>query len=69
MPLTWSAIYGVPTTVSQNNVHLNFPNVQPILEYNSIIWSPSRVWDIEQIEKVKRRLTKRLRDMKHFVLQ
>jgi len=26
--------------------------VRPILEYNSIIWSPSLVRDIEQLEKV-----------------
>jgi len=35
--------------------------VRPILEYNSIIWSPSLVRDIEQLEKVQRRFTKRLR--------
>jgi len=38
--------------------------VRPILEYNSIIWSPSLVCDIEQLEKVQRRFTKRLRGMK-----
>ena len=38
--------------------------VRPILEYNSIIWSPSLVRDIEQLEKVQRRFTKRLRGMK-----
>jgi len=38
--------------------------VRPILEYNSIIWSPSLVRDTEQLEKVQRRFTKRLRGMK-----
>jgi len=38
--------------------------VRPILEYNSTIWSPSFVRDIEQLEKVQRRFTKRLRGMK-----
>jgi len=38
--------------------------VRPILEYNSIIWSPSCVHDIEKLEKVQRRFTKRLRNMK-----
>jgi len=38
--------------------------VRQILEYNSIIWSPSLVRDIEQLDKVQRRFTKRLRGMK-----
>jgi len=37
--------------------------VRPILEYN-IIWSPSLVCHIEQLEKVQRLFTKRLRSMK-----
>ena len=40
--------------------------VRPILEYNSIIWSPSLIRDIEQIEKVQRRFTKRLFRMRHL---
>ena len=33
--------------------------VRPLLEYNSVIWSPSTIQDIEAIERV-RRFTKRL---------
>ena len=40
--------------------------VRPILEYNSIIWSPSLIRDIEQIESVQRRFTKRLFGMRHL---
>ena len=35
--------------------------VRPILEYNSVVWSPYRKQDIEAIERVQRRFTKRLR--------
>jgi len=38
--------------------------VRPILEYNGVIWSPSLVRDIQQLEKVQRRFTKRLLGMK-----
>ena len=38
--------------------------VRPILEYNSVIWSPSLVRDIQQLEKVQRRFTKKLLGMK-----
>ena len=34
--------------------------VRPILEYNSIIWSPSTKNETDLIEKVQRRFTKRL---------
>jgi len=34
--------------------------VRPIVEYNSILWSPNTVKDIEAIERVQRRFTKRL---------
>jgi len=34
--------------------------VRPLLEYNSVIWSPSTIQDIEAIERVQRRFTKRL---------
>jgi len=32
--------------------------VRPLVEYNSVIWSPKNVYDIEQIEQVQRRFTK-----------
>jgi len=34
--------------------------VRPLLEYNSVIWSPSAIHDIEAIERVQLRFTKRL---------
>jgi len=34
--------------------------VRPILEYNSVVWSPYLKQDILSIEKVQRRFTKRL---------
>ena len=37
--------------------------VRPILEYNSVIWSPFLKKEVSQIEKVKRRFTKRLRGL------
>ena len=38
--------------------------VRPILEYNSVVWPPWLKQDIDQIEKVQRRFTKRLVGMK-----
>ena len=35
--------------------------VRPLLEYNSVIWSPSLIKDIDLIEQVQRRFTKSLR--------
>ena len=40
--------------------------VRPIVEYNSIIWSPHSKHDIDTVEKVQRRFTKRLRSLKHL---
>jgi len=34
--------------------------VRPIVEYNSMTWSPDTVKDIEAVERVHRRFTKRL---------
>jgi len=34
--------------------------VRPILEYNSVIWSPQTITDIRSLEKVQRQVTKRL---------
>jgi len=36
------------------------PYVRPLLEYNSIVWSPYHKCDIVAIENVQRRFTKRL---------
>ena len=35
--------------------------VRPLLEYNSVTWSPSLKRDIQHTEQVQRRFTKRLR--------
>ena len=43
--------------------------VRPILEYNSVVWSPSLIRDIDQIEKVQRRFTKRLFGMRHLTYE
>jgi len=34
--------------------------VRPLLEYNSVMWSPGLVRDVTLIEQVQRRFTKRL---------
>ena len=38
--------------------------VHPLLEYNSVIWSPSLKRDIALLEQVQRRFTKRLPGLK-----
>ena len=40
--------------------------VRPILEYCSVIWNPHLLKDIEPIENVQRRFTKRLPGMQNF---
>ena len=40
--------------------------VHPIVEYNSIIWLPSNAGDIDAVESVQRRLTKRLPTLKNL---
>ena len=40
--------------------------VLPLLEYNSIVWSPQGKQDIEYIERVQRRYTKRLPGLKTY---
>ena len=40
--------------------------VRPILEYNCVVWSPHLKQDIDCIEKVQRRFTKRLPNLRHF---
>ena len=40
--------------------------VRPIVEYNSVIWSPQNVHDIEEIERIQRRFTKRLPGLKTY---
>ena len=40
--------------------------VRPLLEYNSVIWSPWLKQDIDKIEGVQRRFTKRLFGCKHL---
>ena len=40
--------------------------VRPIVEYNSIIWSSSTARDIDAVESVQRRFTKRLPTLKNL---
>jgi len=40
--------------------------VRPIVEYNSIIWPPSTARDIDAVESVQRRFTKRLPTLKNL---
>jgi len=40
--------------------------VRPIVEYNSIIWSPSTARDIDAVASVQRRFTKRLPTLKNL---
>ena len=40
--------------------------VRSIVEYNSIIWSPSTARDIDAVESVQRRFTKRLPTLKNL---
>jgi len=41
-------------------MHAFLVYVRPIVEYNSIIWSPSTPRDIDAVESVQRRFTKTL---------
>jgi len=41
-------------------------HVRPVVEYNSIIWSPATVRDIDSLESVQRRFTKRLPGLKNI---
>ena len=40
--------------------------IRPIVEYNSIIWSPSTARDIDAVESVQRRFIKRLPTLKNL---
>jgi len=42
--------------------------VRSLMEYNSVVWSPDLKRDIEAIEKVQRRFTKRLTGLKKSIL-
>ena len=41
--------------------------VRPLVEYNSIMWSPHLKQDIEAVESVQRRFTRRLPGFKKFL--
>jgi len=43
--------------------------VRPLLEYNSIIWSPYLKQDIDRIEQVQRRFSKRLRGLRTYTYE
>src|SRR5664279_5727136 len=40
--------------------------VRPLLEFNSVVWSPVLKCDIDSIERVQRRFTKRLPGLKYY---
>ena len=40
--------------------------VRPLLEYNTVVWSPSLKQDITSVEKVQRKFTKRLPGYRNF---
>ena len=40
--------------------------MRPVLEYNTVIWSPHTVHDIEAVESVQRRFTKCLNGFRQF---
>jgi len=42
--------------------------VRPLLEYASCVWSPHLMKDIERLERVQRRFTKRLRGLSTLTL-
>ena len=51
----------VPVTFVCSCVHF-----RPLVEYNSIIWSPATIRDIDSLESVQRRFTKRLPGLKNL---
>ena len=40
--------------------------VRPLVEYNTVFWSPSALRDIDALESIQRRFTKRLSGLKHM---
>ena len=40
--------------------------VHPVLEYNSVVWSPHLIHDITRIEKVQKHFIKRLRCLRNL---
>ena len=40
--------------------------VRPVVEYNTVVWSPYTIKDIETIEQVQRRFTKKLPGLRKF---
>ena len=55
----------VPATFVCSCVHFWFFG-RPLVEYNSIIWSSATIRDIDSLESVQRRFTKRLSGLKHL---
>jgi len=40
--------------------------VRPLVEHNSVIWSPPAIGDIEDIERVQRKFTKKIKGLQHY---
>ena len=61
--------YSVPFTpkiIIKTLVKAYITYVRPLLEYNTVIWSPYKTGDISSIEKVQRGFTKRLPGLKNL---
>jgi len=40
--------------------------VRPLLEHNCVVWSPASIGDVEEIERVQRNFTKRLKGLHNY---
>ena len=58
-------VHLVPATFVCSCVHFCFFG-RPLVEYNSIIWSSATIRDIDSLESVQRRFSKRLSGLKNL---
>jgi hypothetical protein len=57
-------VFKTQNTLALLKLYINI--VRPVLEYASVVWSPSKRTLIRKIEKVQRQFTKRIRSIKHL---
>ena len=57
-------VFKTQNTLALLKLYINV--VRPVLEYASVVWSPSKRTLIRKIEKVQRQFTKRIRSIKHL---